>query len=99
MVVSGVTDEQPTTLTFAGEGPSVELTGDGRCGPLSVGSGTCEVTGSTTTYDFTAVAAPDGSSALVFTVSADGVADAEPGNNSARVPLLMNRPAWGRKEA
>ena len=87
VVVSGVTDEQSTSLAFAGEGPSVELTGDGRCGPLSVGSGTCEVTGSTTTYDFTAVAAPDGSSALVFTVSADGVADAERANNSARVVL------------
>ncbi len=87
VVVSGVTDEQSTSLAFAGEGPSVELTGDGRCGPLSVGSGTCQVTGSTTTYDFTAVAAPDGSSALVFTVSADGVADAERANNSARVVL------------
>ena len=87
VVVSGVTDEQRRSLAFAGEGPSVELTGDGRCGPLSAGSGTCQVTGTTTTYDFTAVAAPDGSSALVFTVSADGVADAERANNSARVVL------------
>jgi hypothetical protein len=87
VVVSGVTDEQATSLVVSGEGPSLALTGDGRCDPLGVGSGSCRVTGSTTRYDFTAVAAPDGSSALVFTVSADGVADAEQGNNSARVVL------------
>ncbi len=87
VVVSGVTAEGATTLSFAGEGPSIELTGDGRCGPLSVGSGSCTVTGESTTYDLTAVASPDGSSALVFTVAADGVADAQPGNNTTRVPL------------
>ena len=45
------------------------------------------MTGTATTYDFTALAPPDGSSALVFTVSALDTADAEPGNNSARVRL------------
>jgi RNA polymerase sigma factor (sigma-70 family) len=87
VVVSGVVDEPATSLTFATEGVSVELTADRRCSLLSLGAGSCTVTGSTTTYEFTAVAAPVGRSALVFTVSAAGVADAEPGNNTARVDL------------
>jgi hypothetical protein len=86
VVVSGVTAET-TTLTVEGEGPSAALTGDGRCAGPAVGSGSCQVTGTATTYDFTAVAPPDGSSALVFTVSAPGAADAEPGNNRTRVVL------------
>jgi hypothetical protein len=54
---------------------------------LTVGSGSCEVSGPSTTYDFTAVASPDGTAALVFTVAATGATDAEPGNNRARVLL------------
>jgi RNA polymerase sigma factor (sigma-70 family) len=85
VVVSGATSGT-ATLAIEGDGLSAALTGDGRCG-LALGSGTCQVTGASTTYDFTALAPPDGSSALVFTVSAPGGADAEPGNNSARVVL------------
>ncbi len=86
VVVSGAASEA-TTLTVEGEGPSAALTGDGRCAAPAVGSGSCRVTGTATTYDFTAIAPPDGGSALVFTVAAPDATDADPGNNSARVVL------------
>jgi hypothetical protein len=88
VVVSGVTAGVPTTLALEGEGPSVVLTGDGRCDSLSVGAGSCRVTGPSTVFDFTAAASPAGGSALVFTVSAaGGPDDPRPGNNRARVVL------------
>ena len=74
-------------MSVEGEGLSAELSGDGRCDPLTVGSGSCAVTGPSTTYDFTALASPDGSAALVFTVAATGAPDADPGDNRARVVL------------
>jgi hypothetical protein len=88
VVVSGVSPGVPTTLALEGEGPSVVLTGDGRCDSLSLGSGSCRVTGPSTVFDFTAAGSPAGGSALVFAVSAaGGPADPHPGNNRARVLL------------
>jgi RNA polymerase sigma factor (sigma-70 family) len=87
VVVSGVAAGGDTTMSIQGEGLSAELTGDGRCDIVTVGSGSCAVTGPATTYGFTAAAVPDGSAALVFRVTASGAADADPGDNSARVVL------------
>jgi RNA polymerase sigma factor (sigma-70 family) len=86
VVVSGLAPGGTATLSVAGHGVTVVLTGDGRCD--SPHPRTCRVTTAPATYEFTAAAAPGTHAAVVFTVSPDGgTADADRSNNRASVPL------------
>lgn len=88
VVVRGLEEGTTARLLVSGSGVAVVTTDDGRCGPLGVGSGSCEVATTPTTYRFTAVAEPTGSTTLTFTVDADEPnSDPDPGNDSATVRL------------
>ena len=86
VVVSGLAPGGSATLSVAGRGVTVVLTGDGRCD--SPHPQTCQVTSAPATLEFTAAAAPGSNASVVFTVSPDGdTADANRSNNRAAVPL------------
>ncbi len=86
VVVSGLAPGGTATLSVAGRGVTVVLTSDGRCG--SPRPGTCRVTRTPATLEFTAAAAPGSNAFVVFSVTADGgTADADRSNNQAAVPL------------
>ena len=86
--VGGLDDGTTARLAVTGSGVAVVTTGDRRCGLLEVGSGSCEVDRSPTTFEFSVVAEPTGSSSLTFTVVADGPNDdPDSGNNSTTVRL------------
>ncbi len=86
--VTGLGDGSTAQLAVSGSGIAVVTTADGRCGVLEVGSGSCRVDRSPTTFEFLVAAEPTGSSSLTFTVVADGPNDdPDGGNNSATVRL------------
>lgn len=67
VTVAGVEPGTSTKLVVSAGSPVVALTLDPRCGPLRSGWSSCEVTGPAT-YRFTAVALPEVSTTLTFTV-------------------------------
>ena len=86
VTVSGLAPGGTATLSVAGRGVTVVVTGDGRCG--SPHPQTCRVSSTPATLDFTAVAAPRTDASVVFTVSPDqGTTDADRSNNRAAVSL------------
>ena len=85
-VVSGLAPGGSATLSVAGRGVAVVLTGDGRCDSPHPRS--CRVTSAPSTLEFTAAAVPGSHASVVFTVSPDGgTADADRSNNRAAVAL------------
>ena len=86
VTVSGLAPGGTATLSVAGRGVTVVLTGDGRCDSPHPTS--CRVASTPATLEFTAVAAPRSDASVVFTVSPDqGAADADRSNNRAAVSL------------
>ena len=88
VLVTGLEPGTAARLLVSGSGLAVVATGDTRCGPLGVGSGSCAVASAPTTFVFEVVAEPTGNSSLTFTIHPDGPnADPDAGNDSATVRL------------
>ena len=84
--VAGLAPDGTATLSLASSGVTVVLTHDSRCDTPPAQS--CQVAGSPTTFEFTAVAPPGTGASLAFTVTPDGnTPDADRSNNRATVPL------------
>ena len=89
VTVTGLGPGERASLGVTADHTSVALAPDPRCTGLATGSGTCQVTGTPTTFTFVVAALPDAPTTLTFTVRPEGsLTESDPADNTARVQLV-----------